>query len=157
MRLASLLIVGHPWRIARKPSSKSKSISLRSMISILILPSVVDISVNVGKVPSLNAFYAGKHWIVRQKAKNKFKSEILDQLNQYDPIKLKSVTIRAEVNYRYDVDNCIMVVKFAMDAFKEWGGIDDDNPKHFNKLQIVYNELLPKDSAKVFFIGEKKD
>jgi hypothetical protein len=39
------------------------------------------ISVEVGKVPSLNSFYASKHWIVRKKAKDKFKAEILEQLN----------------------------------------------------------------------------
>jgi len=118
-----------------------------------ILRNVVDISVEVGKVPSLNAFYASKHWIVRKKAKDKFKAEILDQLNQFDPVKYKKIKIRAEVNYRYDIDNCIMAVKFAMDAFKEWGGIEDDSPKYFNKMTIVQNADIQKDTAKIFFIS----
>ena len=112
----------------------------------------VDISVEVGKVPSLNSFYASKHWIVRKKAKDKFKAEILDQLKGFDPVRFEKVIIRAEVNYRYDIDNCIMAVKFAMDAFKDWGGVEDDSPKYFNKLTIVQNTDLQKDTAKIFFI-----
>jgi|TARA_R110000822_G_scaffold35184_8_gene99308 hypothetical protein len=115
---------------------------------------VVDISVKVGKVPSLNSFYASKHWIIRKKAKDKFKAEILDQLMKYDPVKFKNVRVVAEVNYRYDIDNCIMAVKFAMDAFKDWGGIEDDSPKYFKKMVIVQNADLEKDTAKVFFISD---
>jgi hypothetical protein len=114
----------------------------------------VDISVEVGKVPSLNSFYASKHWIVRKKAKDKFKGEILDQLKGFDPVRFEKVIIRAEVNYRYDIDNCIMAVKFAMDAFKDWGGVEDDSPKYFKKLIIIQNTDIQKDTAKIFFIPE---
>jgi len=112
----------------------------------------VDISVEVGKVPSLNSFYASKHWIVRKKAKDKFKGEILDQLKGFDPVRFEKVIIRAEVNYRYDIDNCIMAVKFAMDAFKDWGGIPDDTKAYVCKVTIEDDSTLPKDTSKVFFI-----
>ena len=116
------------------------------------LQSVADISVEVGKVPSLNSFYASKHWIVRKKAKDKFKSEILEQLNQYDKVEFKQVNVRLETNLGYDIDNCIMAVKFGMDAFKDWGGIADDTKKYFPKLTIVHNPDLEKNISKLFLL-----
>lgn len=111
------------------------------------------IEIEVGKVASLNSFYASKHWIVRKKAKDKFASQILEQLNQYDKITFKSVTVKIETNLRYDIDNCIMVAKFALDAFKDWGGIPDDSKKYIPKLTIEYNPDLEKNTSKVFFKG----
>ena len=117
------------------------------------LPNDAVITVEVGKVPSLNAFYASKHWIMRKKAKDKFKAEVLEQLNKYDKIQFKQVNVRAETNLGYDIDNCIMAVKFAMDAFKEWGGIADDNKKHFPKVTLEHNPAIKKDTSKIFFYG----
>ena len=119
----------------------------------LTLQNDVDISVKVGKVPSLNSFYAGKHFTYRSAAKKKFKAEILEQLEQYDPVQFESVQVRAEVNYRYDIDNCIMAVKFAMDAFKDWGGVIDDTKKYFPKMVIIYNPDIELNTSKIFFIG----
>lgn len=110
------------------------------------------ISVEVGKVPSLNSFYASKHWILRKKAKDKFKEEILEQLNQYDKVAFKCISVKALVNYRYDLDNSIMCIKFALDAFKEWGGIPDDTKAYVCKVTIEDDSTLPKDTSKVFFI-----
>lgn len=115
------------------------------------LQNAADIVVKVGKVPSLNAFYAAKHWAMRKKAKDKFKAEILEQLEAYDKITFKSVSVKLEVNYRYDIDNSVMACKFAMDAFKEWGGIQDDSPKYFKRLLIVQNTDLEADTAKIIF------
>ena len=106
------------------------------------------IEIEVGKVASLNSFYASKHWIVRKKAKDKFAAQILEQLNQYDKITFKSVTVKIETNLRYDIDNCIMVAKFALDAFKDW-----DSKKYIPKLTIEYNPELEKNTSKVFFKG----
>jgi hypothetical protein len=117
------------------------------------LQNAADISVEIGKVPSLNTFYASRHWTIRKKAKDKFKAQVLEQLNQYDQITFKQVTVRLETNLGYDIDNCIMAVKFAMDAFKDWGGIKDDTKAYFPKLTIIYNPDLPKDTSKIFFVG----
>ncbi len=68
----------------------------------------------VGKVPSLNAFYASKHWTVRAKAKDKHCAEVLAQLEEYDCVPIQHVYITCKVNYRYDIDNSIMAVKFAL-------------------------------------------
>ena len=110
-----------------------------------------DIEVEVGKVPSLNAFYASKHWAIRKKAKDKFKSEILEELDKYDKVTFDRVSVRLETNLGYDIDNCIMAIKFGMDAFKEWGGVPADTKKYFPKLTIVHNTELDKNTSKIFF------
>lgn len=74
------------------------------------------------------------------------------QLNKHDLVQFKCVHVRAEVNYGYDIDNCIMAVKFAMDAFKDWGGIVDDTKKYFPKMTIVYNPEIEKNTSEIFFI-----
>ena len=121
------------------------------------LPKDAVIILEVGKVPSLNSFYASKHWIVRKKAKDKFKAELLEQLEQYDKITFKKVIVRLETNLGYDIDNCIMAVKFGMDALKDWGGIEDDTKKYFPKLTIIHNSELEKNTSKLFFTGHLVD
>ena len=114
------------------------------------MPNHAVIEIEVGKVTSLNMFYASKHWIIRKKAKDKFSAEILDQLNKYDKISFKSITVKVETNLRYDIDNCIMVAKFALDAFKDWGGIPDDTKEFVPKLTMEYNPNLEKIHQKFF-------
>jgi hypothetical protein len=109
--------------------------------------------VTVGKVPSLNAFYASKHWTVRAKAKEKHCGEVLQQLQEYDKYELKNVQIKCKVNYRYDLDNSVMAIKFALDAFKQWGGIKDDSPKYVNRIKMTHSESIPKDTAEIIFEG----
>lgn len=109
--------------------------------------------VTVGKVPSLNAFYASKHWTVRAKAKDKHCGEVLDQLYTYDCVPITQVHITCLVNYRYDVDNSIMAVKFALDALKKWGAIRDDSPKYVEQIKLVHSEAIPKDTAEIIFEG----
>lgn len=109
--------------------------------------------VTVGKVPSLNAFYASKHWTVRAKAKEKHCGEVLHQLQEYDKYELKNVQIKCRVNYRYDLDNSVMAIKFALDAFKQWGGIKDDSPKYVNRIKMTHSDAIPKDTAEIIFEG----
>jgi|TARA_R110000822_G_scaffold92234_1_gene212420 hypothetical protein len=118
------------------------------------LQNVADIAIKVGKVPSLNDFYGGKHYYFRSSAKNKFKGEILIELDKHDKITFKKVTVVAKVNYGYDVDNCIMAIKFAMDALREWGGIPDDTKKYFPKLTIQYDPEQEKNTSTIIFSGE---
>lgn len=94
---------------------------------------------------------------MRKKAKDTFKEDFLNQLNQYDKIEFKSVTVRLETNLGYDIDNCIMAVKFAMDALKDWGGVKDDTKVYFPKLTIIYNPELEKNTSKIFFTGDLVD
>ena len=107
----------------------------------------------VGKVPSLNAFYASKHWTVRAKAKEKHCAEVLQQLQQLDKYELAHVEIKCRVHYRYDLDNSVMAIKFALDAFKQWGGVKDDSPKYVDRIKMTYDPSLPKDTAEITFSG----
>ena len=107
----------------------------------------------VGKVPSLNAFYASKHWTVRAKAKTKHCQEVTLQLEQYDLQQITDVQILCKVNYRYDIDNAIMAVKFALDAFKAWGGVKDDSRKYVHSLNLVHDTTIPKDTAEITLTG----
>ena len=107
----------------------------------------------VGKVPSLNAFYASKHWTVRAKAKTKHCDEVMLQLAEYDLEQITDVQILCKVNYRYDIDNAIMAVKFALDTFKTWGGVKDDSRKYVHSLKLVHDTTIPKDTAEITFTG----
>ncbi len=107
----------------------------------------------VTKVPSLNAFYASRHWILRKKAKDLHSDEVLAQLYAYDCVQITDVHITCLVNYRYDVDNSIMAVKFALDAFKKWGAIRDDSPKYVKQIKLVHSEAIAKDTAEIIFEG----
>ena len=107
----------------------------------------------IGKVPSLNAFYASKHWTVRKNAKDKHCDEVLAQLYTMDCVPIHQVHITCLVNYRYDVDNSIMAVKFALDAFKTWGGVKDDSRTYVQSLKMVHDKSIPKDTAEITFSG----
>jgi hypothetical protein len=107
----------------------------------------------VGKVPSLNAFYASKHWTARVKAKELASKEVMSQLEKYDLQEIKDVHIHCKVNYRYDIDNAIMAVKFALDTFKAWGGVKDDSRKYVHSLKLVHDQSIGKDTAEIIFSG----
>ena len=107
----------------------------------------------VGKVPSLNAFYASKHWTARVKAKELASKEVMSQLEKYDLQEIKDVHIHCKVNYRYDIDNAIMAVKFALDTFKTWGGVKDDSRKYVHSLKLIHDTSIGKDTAEITFSG----
>lgn len=78
---------------------------------------------------------------------------MLQQLQQMDKHELEHVSIKCRVNYRYDLDNSVMSIKFALDAFKQWGGVKDDSPKYVDRMKMVYDSSLPKDTAEIIFEG----
>jgi hypothetical protein len=116
-------------------------------------PGQLTYKVVVGKVPSLNAFYASKHWTARVKAKELASREVMSQLEKYDLEQITDVHILCRVNYRYDIDNAIMAVKFALDAFKTWGGVKDDSRKYVKSLKMVHDTTITKDTAEITFTG----
>ena len=75
------------------------------------------------------------------------------QLAAYDLHKITDVQILCKVNYRYDIDNAIMAVKFALDAFKTWGGVKDDSRTYVQSLKMVHDKSIPKDTAEITFTG----
>ena len=75
------------------------------------------------------------------------------QLSEYDLQQITDVQILCKVNYRYDIDNAIMAVKFALDAFKTWGGVKDDSRKYVHSLKLVHDTTIGKDTAEITFSG----
>lgn len=109
--------------------------------------------ITLGKVPSLNTFYSGKHWLVRKRHKDNFVAEALAQLEKYDCVPITDVRVVARVNYKYDVDNSIMAIKFGLDALKVYGAIVDDSRKYVSQIKILYDPTIESNTAKIIFEG----
>jgi hypothetical protein len=108
-----------------------------------------EIVLTLGKVPSLNSFYAGSHWTKRKKAKDAALETIKEQLGYNTGAPYNSFRVIAYVRYRYDLDNSIIAVKFTSDALKTLGWIKDDSPKYFRYLLLVWSEQIPRDEAQI--------
>lgn len=106
-----------------------------------------EIEIALGKVPSLNAFYASKHWTFRKREKDKWKAEIDRELSSYDIDHYTTAQVYIRCNYRYDVDNSIMVAKFVCDSLVDLGFIPDDSPKHVQEIRLKADKSLAKDTA----------
>jgi hypothetical protein len=138
------------------PKPRSKPSLKKSTNSTPPLQPAVDIEIKItmSKVPSLNQFYSSKHWIVRKKAKDKFTEEVLTQLAAYDKTRFQTITATLRHNYGYDNDNCIMAIKFALDALRKWGGIQDDNTNFVTKVTICRDHEIEKNTGQVIFFGK---
>ena len=108
-----------------------------------------EIEITLGKVPSLNSFYAGSHWTKRKKAKDAALEKIKQQLGFNQGAAYNSFRVIAYVRYRYDLDNSIIAIKFSSDALKTLGWIIDDSPKYFRRCTMVWKESLPANTAKI--------
>ena len=111
-----------------------------------------QIEIKLGKIPSLNKFYSSPHWTFRSREKTKWKEIISEQLD-YD-FQFESCIITARVNYRYDLDNCIMAIKFAQDALVDKGLVVDDNKKFIRAVRIEPAPDLPKDTSVIQIEGK---
>ena len=110
------------------------------------------IEIQLGKIPSLNKFYSSPHWTFRSREKTKWKEIISKQLD-YD-FQFEYCVITAKVNYRYDLDNCIMAIKFTQDALVDAGMIADDNKKFIKAVRIEPANDIPKDSSVILIEGK---
>jgi Holliday junction resolvase RusA-like endonuclease len=110
------------------------------------------IEIELGKIPSLNKFYSSPHWTFRSKEKTKWKAIISEQLD-YD-FQFEYCVITAKVNYRYDLDNCIMAIKFTQDALVDAGMIADDNKKYIKAVRIEPANDIPKNSSVISIEGK---
>ena len=112
----------------------------------------IKIEIKLGKIPSLNKFYSSPHWTFRSKEKTKWKAIISEQLD-YD-FQFEYCIITAKVNYRYDLDNCIMAIKFTQDALVDAGLIADDNKKFIKAVRIEPATDIPKDTSVIQIEGK---
>lgn len=102
------------------------------------------IQIALTDVPSLNKFYASKHWSIRKKYKDHFSMAILAQLSHYPKTQWDQIEVISRANVRLDLDNQIMATKFGLDTFKAWGGIPNDTTKHVKRIEMLPDETLPK-------------
>jgi hypothetical protein len=93
--------------------------------------------------------YAGKHWTFRKKIKDGYKKIVEEELDRYDHHIAKSMSIVIRYNTRADVDNLVLVSKFTADTLVANGWIADDNPKHYNKLTIIFDPEVEKNYCEV--------
>jgi Holliday junction resolvase RusA-like endonuclease len=110
---------------------------------------VIDITHNF---PSLNKFYASKHWGYRKNEKLKF-NKYLDSLNINFPSKdidleQRTYTMSVKNFTRMDNDNVIMICKFVNDYLKTNGYIKDDSRKYFREVSIHTCEKQKEDDRR---------
>ena len=104
----------------------------------------IVITLCLPKPPSLNAFYAGRHWTIRKKHKEQYNKHIGTEFDKYDLFTAEQFQVDVEYNARYDVDNAIMCCKFVSDYIKDNGYAVDDTPRYFVKQSTKYNNNLNK-------------
>jgi Holliday junction resolvase RusA-like endonuclease len=110
---------------------------------------MIEIELNLPKPPSLNQFYAGRHFTVRQKYKKEYFNALEEAFKNYDEFFAETFEIDVFHNSRYDTDNCILAIKFTADYLRHRNFVKDDTKKYFKKLSIRVQEDLPKDIFKV--------
>jgi len=111
-----------------------------------------EIDFTLPKAPSLNQFYAGRHYSVRQKYKKEYNEEIKNVFDQYDKFFADTYKIDLVHNTRYDCDNVIITIKFISDYLKDNGYVTDDSKKYFKSLSIRVaedGEVIEKNSISV--------
>jgi Holliday junction resolvase RusA-like endonuclease len=111
-----------------------------------MLNDTIEIELNLPKPPSLNAYYAGKHWAIRKKHKDEYSKCCKEELERYDHFTFNSYEISIRYNSRHDVDNIILVSKFLSDTLVAQGMVKDDGNKYYKRLDIKIDKELPKDS-----------
>lgn len=97
--------------------------------------------------PSLNQYYAGKHWGARKKDKDTWTEFFLRQFSIAGLDEISEYEITLEVNNRKDIDNNIPIIKFFNDSLKKGGFIQDDSTKYWKDLHITFNPTLQKNTC----------
>jgi len=113
------------------------------------MKSSIEIELNLPKPPSLNQYYAGKHWAIRKKQKDEYSKQCKEELDKFDRFTFESYEIHISYNSRHDVDNVILVSKFLSDTLVSLGMVKDDGNKYYKRLNIKIDKDLPKDTFKV--------
>lgn len=106
---------------------------------------VVEIILDLPKPPSLNKLYSQGHWGVRKKMKDDYKKIIKEVLSHFDEFTCQTYSLDIRYNSRLDIDNGILVSKFLSDTLVEVGCVEDDGPKFFKEVRIVYDQEVEKD------------
>ena len=108
-----------------------------------------EINIELPKPPSLNQFYAGKHFSIRLKHKKEYFAALEEAFKDYEDFTAETFSIHVSHNSRYDTDNCILAIKFTADYLRHRGWVKDDTKKYFKYLSIKVDEDIPKTVFKV--------
>jgi len=112
-----------------------------------------EITIVLPKPPSLNQFYAGRHYSVRTKHKAEYWRHIQHALTPHDKFHMERYKIDVRFNCRYDVDNAICCCKFLADYLRNNGYVDDDSPKYFTEQSTKYDQDIEKNTFEVTIKG----
>ncbi len=99
---------------------------------------------------SLNKFFAGKHWTVRNKYKDFFHSLFGKLLNRkYKRVDKYAVLL--EYNSRLDPVNTIILIKIGEDFLRHINILTDDTKKYCKSVSIVPIDTMDKKHYKLSF------
>ena len=103
-----------------------------------------EVILNLPKPPSLNAFYAGRHWTARTRAKESYFKSIEEELKDVSKFTTERFSLSVRYNCRFDVDNSIICIKFLADYLRNNDYVTDDTPKYFMKQSTAFDPSLDK-------------
>ena len=103
-----------------------------------------EVTLNLPKPPSLNAFYAGRHWTARTRAKESYFKSIKEELKEIPNFTTERFSLSVRYNCRFDVDNSIICIKFLADYLRNNDYVIDDTPKYFMKQSTSFDPSLEK-------------
>lgn len=113
----------------------------------------MEYKIIVTKPVSLNKFYSGTHWTKRATLKNQIRDEIIAQLEGVPRIPIVDVNVTCLSNVKFDLDNTIPSVKFALDVLVEMGILPNDSRKYIKSVTLRYADTIPKGEALVYVTG----
>lgn len=96
------------------------------------------------RFPTLNQWYAGNHWTVRNKQKKDVSKELKSMLAGVVFPPFDHIEVSYHFHFkRRDVDNTITAIKFLLDTLKEMGYIVDDTPEYVREVHLVFEKSMP--------------
>lgn len=101
------------------------------------------------KPPTLNTFYAGKHWTIRKRKKAEYSQFIQDALSDFEFWTMESFSLDVRYNCNYDVDNAIICAKFVSDYLTANEYVAKDTPAYFTSQRTSFDSSLPKNTFSV--------
>lgn len=113
----------------------------------------MEYKIIVTKPVSLNKFYSGTHWTKRATLKNQIRDEIIAQLEGVPRIPIVDVNVTCLSNVKFDLDNTIPSVKFALDVLVEMGILPNDSRKYIKSVTLRYADTILKGEALVYVTG----
>jgi hypothetical protein len=106
-----------------------------------VLKNVYTISYH-GQGVSLNQFYSGGHWSIRNKLKSKYHEIFAKLLDTSKVKKVNQCSLLMFFNSRHDVDNVVGLEKLFMDTIKG-GYLKEDDKRFYKGLMIFHDDQLP--------------